>query len=362
MYVPDEELLHLCGIYGTVVDNKVHWEQLRITTSTKKGVLTSPTRFVHMHLKNGASFNNFYWMEGPMPGDSGRRITVIHTGQKQQCSHCFLTAATGCKGAGNGKACMKTGMERAKMSHYMQALKTTTGYESLKVKYMRQLSRNFPNLQGEPQFDTTIPYDMDSELDLESEETEVSLPILPINPIVEKDLEIANLTKTVENLQEQVASIADLKKELEDSKAENRKILNISRQVGRRLSVSRKANEQKMVGLIKSGVNWTEDSAHLACSHAATMNDDDFEINEDTDEVVPKNKDWEYMRKVEDCLDKSDQMQQERFLEMKRMILELMKKTIKKKMEIRGEKRQNESAEDTHSQPSKPRVTSPPKN
>ena len=33
MYVPDEEILHLCWIYGTVVDNKVYWEQLRLTTT-----------------------------------------------------------------------------------------------------------------------------------------------------------------------------------------------------------------------------------------------------------------------------------------------------------------------------------------
>ena len=48
MYVPDEELLHLAGVYGTVVENKVHYEKLRITTSTKQGVLTSPTRYVLM--------------------------------------------------------------------------------------------------------------------------------------------------------------------------------------------------------------------------------------------------------------------------------------------------------------------------
>ena len=140
MYVPDEEILHLRGIYYIVVDKKVYWEQLRITTTTKKGLLTSPTRYVLMNLNNGAQFNNFYWMEGPMAGDPGRRVTVLHHGQAQQCFHCFLTASTGCKGAGNGRACSKTDQIRAKMSTYMQALKTTTGYESLKVKYMRYSS------------------------------------------------------------------------------------------------------------------------------------------------------------------------------------------------------------------------------
>ena len=44
MYVSDEEILHLCGVYGTVLEDKVYWEQLRVTTTNKKGVLVSPTR------------------------------------------------------------------------------------------------------------------------------------------------------------------------------------------------------------------------------------------------------------------------------------------------------------------------------
>ena len=128
MYVPDEEIIHLCGIYGTVQNNKVYWEKQRVTTSTKRGILVSPIRYVLMNLNNGSMFKNFYWMEGPMSGDPGRRITVLHQGQAKQCSHCFLTASTGCKGAGNGRACFSANGERAKMSVYMEALKITTGY------------------------------------------------------------------------------------------------------------------------------------------------------------------------------------------------------------------------------------------
>ena len=114
-----------------------------------------------------------------MGGDPGRRITVLHHGQTQQCSHCFLTASTGCKGAVNGRACSKTDQIRAKMSTYMQALKTTTGYESLKVKYMRQLSQNYPGLQGEPQLNTTLAGSMDAVYDdNDDEEREVTIGIL----------------------------------------------------------------------------------------------------------------------------------------------------------------------------------------
>ena len=116
-----------------------------------------------------------------------------------------------------------------------------------------------------------------------------------------------------------------------------------------------------MVSLIRTGSNWTEDSAHMACSHAATMNDDDYELDSVTDEVKPKNKRVDFMKKVEDHLDMTDKLQEERLTEMKRMIMEQMKKTIKKKIEIRGEKRGNENSDDDPGNQSKPRVTSPPK-
>ena len=357
MYVPDEEILHLCGIYGTVQDNKVYWEKQRVTTSTKKGILLSPTRYVLMNLNNGSSFNNYYWMEGPMAGDPGRRVTVLHHGQKQQCSHCFLTASTGCKGAGNGRACMAANGERAIMSVYMNALKMTTGYESLKAKYMRQLSRQGLHAEPNPLNTTVVAGDdvsVDDDID-HDEEREVTIGIIPINPIIEKDIEIANLSKRVEELQ---AKVATTEQGLEEAKHENKRLTSISRQVGRRLSVSRQANEQKMISLIKTGSNWTEDSAHLACCLAASINDDEFELDDTEDTVKPKSSNFNFLKKVEENVDLDEKVQVERLEEIKRMILEKIKKTIKKKLETRGEKRVSETPTNENLQ-SKPRVVSP---
>ena len=357
MYVPDEEILHLCGVYGTVQDNQVHRETIKVSTTTQRGVLVSPTRYVFMKLNNGAMFKNFYWMEGPMAGDPGRRITVLHHGQEQQCSNCFLTSSTGCHGAGNGRACFQAGVPRAKMSAYMVALKTQTGYESLKVKYMRQLSRNFPNMQGEPhQLDTTVTDDMDNYIaEDDDHDKEVSIGILPINPIVEKDQQIQELTKAVENLKTKLAAMPILEMNLEEARAEHKRTLSLSKQFSRRLSVSRKANEHKMIGLLRTGTNWSEDSAHLACSHAATLNEEEFELDSDLDTVIPKDKSKNFLAKVEEHLDMTDNLQKERLEEMRKLIMNQMKSTIKK----RGEKR----ASDNHEQStqSKPRVTSPPK-
>ena len=81
---------------------------------------------------------------------------------------------------------------------------------------------------------------------------------------------------------------------MEEAKAENKRMLSIFKQVGRRLSVSRRANEQKMISLIKSGSNWIEDSAHLACSHAAALNDDEFDLDDEADVVKPKNENFNF--------------------------------------------------------------------
>ena len=94
-----------------------------------------------------------------------------------------------------------------------------------------------------------------------------------------------------------------------------------------------------MVGLIKTGTNWTEDSAHLACSHAAALNDEEFIIDTSTDSVIPKDNTFNFLQKVAEYLEKDDQSQMERLSEMKCLILEQMKPTIKR----RGEKRVSDS-------------------
>ena len=87
--IPDEEVIELCKCYGTPVNNKVHYE--RLFNARNKGMMGG-TRWVEMEMRPGVCFNNFYWMEGPLPGDTGSRITVLHSGQEQQCSHCLQTS------------------------------------------------------------------------------------------------------------------------------------------------------------------------------------------------------------------------------------------------------------------------------
>ena len=110
-----------------------------------------------------------------------------------------------------------------------------------------------------------------------------------------------------------------------------------------------------MISLIKTGSNWSEDSAHLACCLAASINDDDFELDETSDKVKPKNSKSTFLKKVEESLDPGEKVQEERLDEIKRMILEKVKKTIKNK---RGEKRQSGSPANENLQ-AKQRFSSP---
>ena len=101
--VPHQEILHLCRTYGTPCENKVHYETL--TNPKNKGMLR-PTRFLDMQFSQGMSMMNYYWLEGPLSGDQGRRVLVLHNGQVAQCSHCLKRAGEGgCPAGGNGKAC-----------------------------------------------------------------------------------------------------------------------------------------------------------------------------------------------------------------------------------------------------------------
>ena len=63
------------------------------------------TRYVNMKLTPDKQFKNFYWLEGPLEGDRGSRITVLHAGQEKECSH-FLRREVDCPGAGVGKVNM----------------------------------------------------------------------------------------------------------------------------------------------------------------------------------------------------------------------------------------------------------------
>ena len=85
--VPDEELLHLCKLYGTVVDGRVR-ETMRLGSNFRY-LISSSTKWVDVKLHPGHSLKNFYWLSGPGQGELGPKVTVLHPNQPRQCSWCL---------------------------------------------------------------------------------------------------------------------------------------------------------------------------------------------------------------------------------------------------------------------------------
>ena len=109
LYIPDEEIINLCAVYGTPLNNMVYYEQMPRAYRGLRG----PNRSVIMKMAPWKQFENFYWMEGPLEEDTGCRITVLHSGQEQQCSHCLRRS--NCPARGNGKACQGLDTPRGKI-------------------------------------------------------------------------------------------------------------------------------------------------------------------------------------------------------------------------------------------------------
>ena len=153
--VPNEEIIHLCEHYGKPVNNQVHRQVMRLGGNIKHKINNS-TRVVKVQLHPGKFMKNLYWLSGPNPGERGRRVTVLHANQPNQCSHCLgypppssstTPHASSCKGGGNDKICKTMLTERTSMTNYIKSLKDE-GYTSLRDEYYDNIN-SFPSL-GKP--------------------------------------------------------------------------------------------------------------------------------------------------------------------------------------------------------------------
>ena len=321
MSVPDEEILHICKAYSTPIDNTVHREMVRLTGPNARRVVTGSTRYVDVNLNDKTHFKNFYWLEGPLPGDSGRRITVLYNGQPQQCSYCLKLSSSGCKAGGNGKICESLGTQRAKMSSYMESLKLSDNYVSLKSKYLEQQSKSFPSLgrKAGPQLNGQA-----ESMDRVDGETEAEDEVLPVSPVEERDNQISALQKTLNDLQEQVKDVNVLKEKLTKTKAENNSFRKLSSQLTQKLNLTRKTNEIKLAEMICSGS--TEDTPHLVTAYTATLSEDDFDLDITKNEITPKHA--TFLKNVEDKCDLKDEGQKERYCEIRNQVLDRVKRLM----------------------------------
>ena len=319
--VPDEEIIHLCMSYGSPVENKVQYEVLR--NSRNKGH-TGSTRFVDMELNEDSSFNNYYWMEGPFPGDQGRRVLVLHSGQAQQCSNC-LKIGPNCPAAGNGKLCkdeFKT--PREKMSVYMNSLKITQNYTSLKTQYLESQVRKYPQMGGG--IASLGVNDMDSADSAQSDQS---------NSSEERDSKIKILQESLIKANESVKTKDELIASLEQKQKEE-----VARWKDKLSTAQKKVNSVYSGSARKLLKDVTDVSTPImtedfdnTCKLLAVSFYDTNLSEEDVDRMNSESAPQELLNDVfkpfRDQVDLTDSVQAERLSRVKNKVVENLKTTIR---------------------------------
>ena len=253
-----------------------------------------------MELNPGTCFKNFYWMEGPLPGDTGSRITVLHSGQEQQCSHCLKTGREGCRAFGNGKACQELGTPRAKMLDYMTYLKKMTGYESLKSQYHKQ----YP-LLGKIN---------DCVMEDDCENEDIDHAIIPLNPIEQRDAKIAELEKNA-------AEVPDLKEKLLKMKAELSLAVKTSTKTKNKLKFARKVTEERLKECLPVPTFEEEHSKVLITLMSALIDEENFDNDPDSEKLIPKS---DFLKDVEESIgcDANEEVVRQRLSFVKNKLVE----------------------------------------
>ena len=307
--IPDEEIIHLCECYGKPVDYIVHYEKL---FNDKNRGMQGGTRYIDIELFQGASMNNYYWMEGPLPGDSGSRITVLHPGQTQQCSNCLKLANMGCPGKGNGKACSALKTPRTTLAMYMEMVRVKHGYRSLKEKYYEL----YPPPGGAGNFGISGIVERNDE----DEE------VVPINPVEEKDKQIADLKDALEGSRREIQDINALKESLVKVKYELNSVKKFSSVAKSKIEFARKVTEQRMTESLIDP-SWSEDTEEdlaLISLYSTLVEEDKFSLDLEKDTITPND---DFLRDVEEKLSAkmANPSELKRFQEVKNKILEKIK-------------------------------------
>ena len=292
-------------------------------------MLTGSTRFVDVEMEQGISFENYYWLEGPLPGDVGKRIVVLHSNQPPQCSHCLRRAGLGCPAMGNGKACERAGTRRAKMNEYMEDLKKKIGYTSLKIKYAENQARMFPSLLGFPG-EKSSEQEVEKLWAMEEKEDEA----LMLTPIEERDKVIEKQKEEINILKEKQKNNSPMIEDLTAIKAENERLMRSVQTYEKKLLYARNVTEQKLLENL-ADPTFVLDDPHLVSLYSVTLNEDEIIDNlGDNDEVkddphIRSRKD-KFLTNVEKQLDSEDPkhvLQLERLDHLKNQVLEKIKIT-----------------------------------
>ena len=206
-------------------------------------------------------------MEGPLAGDVGSRVLVLHPGQVQQCSNCLKLADSGCPGKGNGKTCVAIGAPRTQMGAYINMIKGKHGYRSLKARYYEK----FPNIGGTGS----------SGLEIVEREECVEDDTMPMNPIEETDAEIANLKLALDASTQACGDLTAVKNNLTKSKSELKNLRWSTNLNSNKIEFARKVVEQSINLCLSDSTLVGEKEKELVTLYSTLIDEENFEISDD---------------------------------------------------------------------------------
>ena len=155
---------------------------------------------------------------------------------------------------------------------------------------------------------------------------------MPRNPIEEKDMKIDELEKAFALQKTEMSELSQMKESLTKTKAELYSVKQNYNVSIKKLNYTKNATEQKIAEAI-SNPDFFRDDPHLVSVYTATLNMDDFDVAETTDDLLPKNDN--FLKKVE-SIDQSNSTHTERYQHFKNQILEKVKSTKNRQRTFSG--------------------------
>ena len=218
----------------------------------------------------------------------------------------------GCPGKGNGKACSALKTPRTTLAMYMEMVKVKHGYRSLKEKYYEL----YPPPGGAGNFGISGIVERNDE----DEE------VVPINPVEEKDKQIADLKDALEGSRREIQDINALKESLVKVKYELNSVKKFSSVAKSKIEFARKVTEQRMTESLIDP-SWSEDTEEdlaLISLYSTLVEEDKFSLDLEKDTITPND---DFLRDVEEKLSAkmANPSELKRFQEVKNKILEKIK-------------------------------------
>ena len=342
--------------------------------TTKKGkkiVIPGTTRHVLATFPANKCLRRYYWLEGPMRHEPGRRIVVQHKGQKErQCGHC-LEWASKCAYQAVTHLCRQEGAYRKPLTKYCKELAEQDGYESLKMMYRGYLDHEDQEADKRGFHDNQV-YEYEDLLDeMESEEGRqkeasksgaagAKSKLTPTSKTTPTETPTTNPNPEKEAAEKLEKTLAEKEKEIESLKEEQKKTISEmgklkteNNTIKRDQAIDRK-NQIKLIhdNLLQNSLHWNTTRESTSVMAANIIDRNQFVYDKEHDKVAVKEGEnpWDNF-KLTINLKTPDKSVEERYKDLQNMILKRIKeKNTEKKTRSESTTRSRSEASEEEEQ------------